>query len=308
MKIHRAITGIVVLTMMVLVATGGLVVAQDKYIVAADIPWAPFEMVTNKGEFFGFDLDAIRMIAIVAGFEVEILNTGFDVIIQNVITGKADLGVSGFTITAERAKTIDYSNPYYLSNQAVVIRKDSGLNIITAMAGLGPKKAIGAQNGSTGFYFLEDELQGAGLDIEVKGYEFYPTAILDLVTGRLDAVLQDEPASQSSISAYPDLLMIAGIVNTYEYFGFLVAPGDPQGLLPRINDAVSELGLKVVEAPGGAQMLVVTPGSPWDDLLKAYFGPTNDELEAAWLACKDLLLVDKDVDAFAKAMADEVAN
>lgn len=308
MKIHRAITGIVVLTMMVLVATGGLVVAQDKYIVASDIPWAPFEMVTNKGEFFGFDLDAIRMIAIVAGFEVEILNTGFDVIIQNVITGKADLGVSGFTITAERAKTIDYSNPYYLSNQAVVIRKDSGLNIITAMAGLGPKKAIGAQNGSTGFYFLEDELQGAGLDIEVKGYEFYPTAILDLVTGRLDAVLQDEPASQSSISAYPDLLMIAGIVNTYEYFGFLVAPGDPQGLLPRINDAVSELGLKVVEAPGGAQMLVVTPGSPWDDLLKAYFGPTNDELEAAWLACKDLLLVDKDVDAFAKAMADEVAN
>lgn len=308
MKIHRAITGIVVLTMMVLVATGGLVVAQDKYIVAADIPWAPFEMVTNKGEFFGFDLDAIRMIAIVAGFEVEILNTGFDVIIQNVITGKADLGVSGFTITAERAKTIDYSNPYYLSNQAVVIRKDSGLNIITAMAGLGPKKAIGAQNGSTGFYFLEDELQGAGLDIEVKGYEFYPTAILDLVNGRLDAVLQDEPASQSSIAAYPDLLMIAGIVNTYEYFGFLVAPGDPQGLLPRINDAVSELGLKVVEAPGGAQMLVVTPGSPWDDLLKAYFGPTNDELEAAWLACKDLLLVDKDVDAFAKAMADEVAN
>lgn len=308
MKIHRAITGIVVLTMMVLVATGGLVVAQDKYIVAADIPWAPFEMVTNNGEFFGFDLDAIRMIAIVAGFEVEILNTGFDVIIQNVITGKADLGVSGFTITAERAKTIDYSNPYYLSNQAVVIRKDSGLNIITAMAGLGPKKAIGAQNGSTGFYFLEDELQGAGLDIEVKGYEFYPTAILDLVRGRLDAVLQDEPASQSSVSAYPDLLMIAGIVNTYEYFGFLVAPGDPQGLLPRINDAVSELGLKIVEAPGGAQTLVVTSGSPWDDLLKAYFGPTNDELEAAWLVCKDLLLVDKDVDAFAKAMADEVAN
>ena len=308
MKIHRAMTGIVVLTIMVLVATGGLAVAQDKYIVASDIPWAPFEMVTSDGEFFGFDLDAIRMIAIVAGFEVEILNTGFDVIIQNVITGKADLGVSGFTITAEREKTIDYTNPYYLSNQAVVVRKDSGLNIITAMAGLGPKRAIGAQNGTTGFYFLEDELQGAGLDIEVKGYEFYPTAMLDLVSGRLDAVIQDEPASQSSISAYPDLLMIAGIINTYEYFGFLVAPGDPQGLLPRINDAVSELGLKVVEAPGGAQMLVVTPGTPWDNLLKAYFGPTNDELEAAWLSCKDLLLVDKDVDAFAKAMADEVAN
>lgn len=308
MKIHRAMAGLVVLAMIVLIASGGLVVAKDKYIVASDIPWAPFEMVTVNGEFFGFDLDAIRMIAIVAGFEVEILNTGFDVIIQNVNTGKADLGVSGFTITAEREKTIDYSEPYYLSNQAVVIRKDSGLNIITAMAGLGPRKAIGAQNGTTGFYYVEDELQGAGLDIEPKGYEFYPTAILDLVSGRLDAVIQDEPASQSSISAYPDLLTIAGIINTYEYFGFLVASGDPEGLLPRINEGVSELGLKVVEAPGGAKTLVVTPGSPWDNLLKAYFGPPNDKLEAAWLVCKDLLLVDRDVDAFAKAMAEEASK
>ena len=308
MKIHKAIAGIVVLTMIVLIASGGLVVAKDKYIVASDIPWAPFEMVTRDGEFFGFDLDAIRMIAIVAGFEVEIQNIGFDAIIQTVNTGKADLGVSGFTITAEREETIDFSAPYYLSNQAVVIRKDSGLNIITAMAGLGPRKAVGAQNGTTGFYYVEDEIQGAGIDIEAKGYEFYPTAILDLVSGRLDAVIQDEPASQSSISAYPDLLTIAGIINTYEYFGFLVASGDPEGLLPRIAAAMAELGLQVVQAAGGAKNLIVTPGSAWDNLLSGYFGPTNDQIEAAWLSCKDLLLVDKDVDAFAKAMAEEVSK
>ena len=308
MKIHKAIAGIVVLTMIVLIASGGLVVAKDKYIVASDIPWAPFEMVTRDGEFFGFDLDAIRMIAIVAGFEVEIQNIGFDAIIQTVNTGKADLGVSGFTITAEREETIDFSAPYYLSNQAVVIRKDSGLNIITAMAGLGPRKAVGAQNGTTGFYYVEDEIQGAGIDIEAKGYEFYPTAILDLVSGRLDAVIQDEPASQSSISAYPDLLTIAGIINTYEYFGFLVASGDPEGLLPRIAAAMAELGLQVVQAAGGAKDLIVTPGSAWDNLLSGYFGPTNDQIEAAWLSCKDLLLVDKDVDAFAKAMAEEVSK
>ncbi len=290
---------------LVMLLGGGLVLGQDKYIVASDIPWAPFEMVTADNQFFGFDLDAIRMIAIVAGFEVEIQNVGFDAIIQTVDTGKADLGVSGFTITEEREKTIDFSTPYYLSNQAVVVRKDSGLNIITAMAGLGPKKAVGAQNGTTGFYYVEDNLQAAGIDVQAKGYEFYPTAILDLVQGRIDAVIQDEPASRASIAAYPDELTIAGIINTYEYFGFLVADGDPHGLLPRISAAMAELGLQVTEVAGGAKELNVTPGSPWDNLLSGYFGPTNDQIETAWLAAKDLLLVDKDVEAFAAMFAEE---
>jgi len=303
----KLVIGVVALSMVLLLGAG-LALASEEYIVASDIPWAPFEMVTADGEFFGFDLDAIRMIAIVAGFEVEIQNIGFDAIIQTVDTGKADLGVSGFTITAEREEAIDFSAPYYLSNQAVVIRKDSGLNIITAMGGFGPKKAIGAQNGTTGFYYLEDNLQAAGIDIEAKGYEFYPTAILDLVNGRTDAVIQDEPASRASIAAYPDLLTIAGIINTYEYFGFLVADGDPKGLLPKINAAMAALGLQVVEAAGGAKDLIVTPGSAWDNLLSGYFGPTNDQIEAAWLASKDLLLVDKDVEAFAAKFAEEAGK
>ncbi len=303
----KFMVGLTILSLVMLLA-GGLVLGQEKYIVASDIPWAPFEMVTADNQFFGFDLDAIRMIAIVAGFEVEIQNVGFDAIIQTVDTGKADLGVSGFTITEEREKTIDFSTPYYLSNQAVVIRKDSGLNIITAMAGLGPKKAVGAQNGTTGFYYVEDNLQPAGIDVEAKGYEFYPTAILDLVQGRIDAVIQDEPASKASIAAYPDLLTIAGIINTYEYFGFLVADGDPEGLLPRIEAAMVELGLQVIETAGGARDLNVTPGSPWDNLLSGYFGPTNDQIEAAWLASKDLLLVSKDVVAFAAKFAEEATK
>lgn len=307
---RKLLVGLVVLTLAVL-STAGLASAKDKYIVGSDIPWAPFEMETPGGEFFGFDIDAIRAIAVVAGFEVEIQKIAFDAIIESVKSGKADLGVSGFTITEEREQVIDFSNPYYLSNQAVVIRKDSGLNLVTALIGKGSNKAVGAQNGTTGYAWVEDNLQKAGISVDLKGYETYPMAILDLVNKRIDAVIQDEPASQSSLASYPDILTIAGILNTYEYFGFLVADKDPKGILPKVNAAMTTLGLQVVERAGGVKELVVTPGSAWADLLKAYFGPTNEKIEAAWLKCKNLLLNAKsleDVKEFARCLAQEATK
>jgi polar amino acid transport system substrate-binding protein len=275
----------------VLVVVGliGAVGSAKPYVVASDIPWAPFEMVTSSGEFFGFDLDLMRAVAVTAGFEIEIRNVAFDAIIENVRSGLADIGASGFTITAEREAAVDFSSPYYLSNQAVVIRKDSGLNIVTAMAGLGSKGTVGAQNATTGYWWVES-LQGAGVDVKLNGYETYPAAILDLVNGRIDAVVQDEPASQASISSFPNELTVAGIINTYEYFGVLVRNGDPEGLLPRINDALVTLGLTVVPAPGGLQELVVAEGSFIEGLLAIYMGPDLANITTAWGQNKGLLL------------------
>lgn len=261
---------------------------SETYVVLSDIPWKPFEMVTDDGEFFGFDLDLLRAIAITAGFEVEIQNFGFDGIIEAVKTNKGDIGMSGFTIRADRDESIDFSTAYYLANQAVVTRKDSGLNIVTALAGLGPNKAVGAQNSTTGLWWGEDELADFG--VETRGYETYPAAILDLVNKRLDAVIQDEPASVASIDAYPDVLTIAGIINTYEYYGIVVREGDPDGLLPRIDGALVTLGLTLVDVPGGLQELVVEEGSVYESLTQIYFEPDPADITAAWIKCKDLIL------------------
>ena len=283
----------------------GLTASAETYVVASDIPWAPFEMVTAGGDFFGFDLDLMRAIAITAGFEIDIRNVAFDAIIENVRTGRADIGASGFTITADRDEAVDFSLPYYLSNQAVVIRKDSGLNIATALSGLGATRTLGAQNGTTGLYWVEDNLQAQGIDVSLNGYETYPAAVLDLVNGRIDAVIQDEPASAASIAAYPDTLSVAGIINTYEYFGFLVREGDPEGLLPRIDDALAVLGLTVVDLPGGLQELIVADDSIMDGLLAIYFGPDLADIEAAWIACSATLL-EGDIAGFIACMKTEL--
>jgi len=305
----RTLRTAAVLALVIALALGASLIPQAQerpYIVCSDIPWDPFEMVTAGGEYFGFDLDVMRAIAILEGYEIEIQNMAFDAIIPAIQAGKCDIGASGFTITAEREEVVDFSNPYWLSNQAVIVRQDSGFQSLDDVFCCGHK--IGAQRGTTGAAWVEDNLIAKGVDVELVLYETYPLAVLDLVNKRIDAVVQDEPASKASIAAYPEVLMILDIIETNEYFGFNVASGDPLGLLPKINDGLYQLGLRHdLMRPAEGQWKVtlrIVPNTAWDNLVYAYFSTGSQDIEACWLGCKDLLLVGKDIEGFAKCMAD----
>ncbi len=315
MRFSWRFIGVLLLGVALAVGVSLLPQAQERpYIVCSDIPWDPFEMVTTQltgqEQFFGFDLDVMRAIAILEGYEINIQNLAFSSIIPAIQAGKCDIGASGFTITAAREEVVDFSNPYWLSNQAVVARKDSGFETLDDVFCCGHK--IGAQRGTTGADWVQGQID-QGVDIELVLYPTYPEAILDLVNGRIDAVVQDEPASQASIAAYPEVLTIVGIIETNEYFGFNVAEGDPLGLLPKINEGLYQLGLRHdLMRPAEGQWKVtlrIIPGTPWDNLVKAYFsGMGSEKIEAAYLACKDKLLVDKDIEGYAACMAAEVSK
>lgn len=267
------------------VGLGGM--ATEKFVVGTDAAWAPFEWVSAKGEILGFDVDVMRMIAILEGYEIEIQDIAFDSIIPAVIAGKLDIGASGFTITAERAQVVDFSSPYWSSDQTVLVRADSGLNVVTALT---PGRKVGAQRGTTGAFWVEDNLIAKGVAVELVLYETYPEAIMDLIAGRLDAVIQDEAPSQQAARQYPGQLLIAGVIKTYEEFGFLVAKGDPKGILPRI-----ERGMKKLKETGA-----------WDNLVAAYFGNPLEAVESAWETCINLLRVAKDPVAYAACLVQKV--
>lgn len=281
--------------------------AAETRTVCSDIPWPPFEMGSGGDKAYGFDIDVMRAVAAIQGYDIEIQNLAFDSIISAVRADKCDIGASGFTITDKRDQAVDFSDPYYVSNQAIVTRSDGEANSITAMAGMGPEGVVGAQRGTTGAGWVKDNLVENGVDVELKLYETYPLAISDLVNGRIDAVVQDAPASKASVGAYPDQLTVAGMINTYEYFGFVAQEGDPKGALAKINEGVSELGLKVVDTAAGTE-LSVQPDSPWAQLNSAYFGPDNETIKSAWKACKsDILNAESmaDVERYAQCMAAE---
>ena len=261
--------------------------AAEKFIVGTDASWAPFEWVSAKGQMLGFDLDVMRMIAVLEGYEIEIQDIAFDSIIPAVIAGKVDIGASGFTITAARAEVVDFSSPYWSSDQTVLVRADSGLNIVTALM---PGRKVAAQRGTTGAFWVEDNLIAKGVAVELVLYETYPEAIMDLLAGRVDAVVQDQAPSEQAVRQYPGKLIIVGVIKTYEEFGFLVAKGDPKGILPRI-----ERGMKKLKETGA-----------WDNLVAAYFGNPLEVIEAAWEACISILEVGKDPVAYAACLAQKV--
>ncbi|HPD06301.1 MAG TPA: transporter substrate-binding domain-containing protein [Candidatus Bipolaricaulis sp.] len=274
-----------VLVLAAVLSMGALAMGQPKYVVLCDIAWAPFEWVSAKGAYLGFDLDVMRAIAILEGYEIEIRDTPFDSIIPAVIAGKGDIGASGFTINEERAQVVDFSEPYWTSDQAIVTRAGAGLDVAGALAA---GRKVGAQRGTTGAGWVEEHYP----DVTLVLYETYPEAVLDLLAGRLDAVVQDVDPSKQAVAQYPGLLEIAGIIETGEQFGFLVAKGDPKGILPLLSSGMAKL------KDSGA----------WDLLVSAYFGPGLEEIEAAWEASIDILLVEKDVLKFAQTFAALVAE
>jgi polar amino acid transport system substrate-binding protein len=257
------------------------------FTVASDTTWPPFEWAGADGQLYGFDLDVMRLIGILEGYDVDIISYSWDIIFDDVGIGRVDIGASGATITSEREQKVDFSAPYWTSNQAVMVKADSGLNIAMALSS---GRKIGAQVGTTGAKWIQEQLIDKGIDVELKEYTLYPLAVLDLLNGNIDAVVQDEPASRASVAA-DARLAITGVIETGEQFGFFVANGDPKGILPKIND-----GLQKLKA-----------STAWDDLISAYMGGAElTKIEAAWKAASSFLAAN-DAVGFATALAAGVA-
>ena len=87
---------------------------------SADFP--PFEY-TEGSEPVGFDISFGQMIARDAGRKLVVVDMAFDGLIAALQSGAIDFIASGMTATEERRKNVDFSDPYYVSNQVIIIRK-----------------------------------------------------------------------------------------------------------------------------------------------------------------------------------------
>src|ERR1043166_408562 len=111
---------------------------KEALTVGSDIPYPPFEE-GKAPNYKGFDVGLMEAIGENIGREVEFEDTSFDTIFRDLAQGKFDAVASATTITDEREETVDFTNPYYRSEQAILVKK--GGEAIDSVEGLKGKTA-----------------------------------------------------------------------------------------------------------------------------------------------------------------------
>lgn len=113
-------------------AFAGNAMARDTLRVGTEPTFAPFEFLDTKTqEFSGFDIDLIKAVADKAGYDIKVMNMGFDALIPALSAGTIDVIASGISITEERQKKVDFTSPYYQSGLSYLVRKADAEKIKT---------------------------------------------------------------------------------------------------------------------------------------------------------------------------------
>lgn len=204
--------------------------------VGMELGYMPFELTNQKGEIIGFDVDMAKRLAKHLGVKLELVSTAWDGIIPSLITGKFDVIMSGMTITEERAKAIDFADPYIVIGQTALIRKDLAGEVKNWKDLNNPKYKIASKLGTTG------EISAKKLLPEAKyfSYETEQEGIMEVVNGRIDAFIYDSPYNAVAFAEKGQgKLVFLDQPFTEEPLGWAIRKGNPK-LLAALNGFLKE--------------------------------------------------------------------
>jgi polar amino acid transport system substrate-binding protein len=180
--------GLLLLMVLFPVCQGGAVAAEarDTLIVGMELAYPPFEMTDVKGEPTGVSVDLAHALGKALGKKIVIQNMAFDGLIPSLKTGKIDLIISSMTATAERAKSIDFSDPYLQTGLCLLVNKESPIQTIADLDRPGRKVAV--KKGTTGHTYAAGHIKRA----EVLVLDKEAAAVLEVVQGKADAFIYDQ--------------------------------------------------------------------------------------------------------------------
>ncbi len=206
----------------------------DKIIFATNPEFPPFEYITTDGvigEYDGIDMAIAAEIGERTGAEIEVQSMEFDSLLVALQNGQIDATIAGMTVTDERAKTVDFTTPYYTATQVMIVTEDSDIESAADMDG----KTISVVQGYTG----ETVVQELGYEYEAfkKGTE----CIMELLNGKCDVVVIDSATAEKYVADNEGLK----IVEDEDAFGseeyaIAVQKGNTE-LLDLLNNAIEEM-------------------------------------------------------------------
>jgi ABC-type amino acid transport substrate-binding protein len=183
-------------------------ITEGQLKVGSDIPYAPFEF-GREPDYEGFDVDVVNEIAKRLDVEATFVKTPFDPIFRNLAQGRFDIVASAATITPEREKTVNFSEPYFPADQSLMVKRGSDIKSTDDLDG----KRVGAQLGTTGADYAKEKTKAGS----VRTYDLVDDAFKALETGQVDAVLNDFPVSKYAERSKKDLQVVQRIPTGEEY-------------------------------------------------------------------------------------------
>ena len=233
MKKMIALVLVLVMAAAFLTACGGSGVAladvqkAGKLVIATSPDFPPFENLEN-GEVVGIEIDIMNLICDQMGVELVIEQMDFESVIPGIQAGKFDAGVSGITVTEDRKKNVDFSDPYFLASQAIVVTPDSP---ITCKADLTGKK-ISVQTGTTAEEYCMDE------GYTVLAFTANNDAASALTSGKVDAWVVDNEVAVA-LAAQQGLVVLDEAMTSEPYaFAF---PKGSDTLVAEFNKILNQL-------------------------------------------------------------------
>lgn len=251
---------------------------EADYVVETNAFFAPFEYYENR-QIVGVDVDIVNRVAERMNKTIQLKNVEFDVIIDNVEAGKiADAGAAGLTITPARAEKVNFTIPYYSSVQYVIFNREMPPSlrddhiVWEALAG----HKLGSQIGSTGYIFVDDEIENgvlSGTGTTIKGIDSHQLAADAILAHIIDYAIADELAAKFIVEKNPGLdalpLYYSGATREEDYpveESYAIAVNKERGeLLEAFNEVLAEM---LVEDTEGKSEI--------DRLVLKYMGLTNE--------------------------------
>ena len=236
-------------------AVGGVeLVKAGQLTTCTHLPYPPFQSEID-GKVQGFDVALIDLVADDLGVKQQILDTPFENFKTGAFlnSGECDLAAAGMTITDERKKNVDFSDPYFNATQAVLVDKGSGVGSLADVKAKNVK--LGAQAQTTG----EDYAKGQGFD--PVSFESSDAVLNGLRSGQVKAVVIDYPVVQGWLKdkANADAFRVAEQIDTGEEYGFTVKKGNT-ALREAIDKALAD-----AEADGTYKKLYEKWIGPYDE-------------------------------------------
>ncbi|MDZ4994092.1 transporter substrate-binding domain-containing protein [Clostridium perfringens] len=210
---------------------------NGKLVVGLSADYAPYEfhiMKDGKDQIVGFDIDIAKEIANDMGVDLEIKEMDFGAIVQSVKSGAIDLGISGLTPDEKRKEAVDFSDIYYEAEQGILINKNNK-DSIKSIEDLKGKK-VGAQIGS-----IQAEIANGIDGADVKLLDNVNTLILELKTGKLDALIVELPVSKIATEVNEELAVADNVIKNSEGGSAIAIQKGNKDLVDQVNATIKKL-------------------------------------------------------------------